>query len=119
MASVPASALSDDALADATLVLEQARRFLDAAELAWLAELDRRGVTEARFGQRTTAWLAHEAQLPRAIAAARVNTARKVTGELSPVGDALRGGIIGFDHARVLADAANPRNSRPTRRRDR
>ena len=83
--------LSDHALASATLAVEQARRFLDAAELAWLAELDRRGVTEARFGQRTTAWLAHEAQLPRAVAAARVNTARKVTGELSPVGDALRG----------------------------
>ena len=110
MASVPAAALSDDALAEATLVLEQARRFLDAAELAWLAELDRRGVAEACFGQRTTAWLAHEAQLPRAVAAARVNTARKVAGELSPVGDALRGGVIGFDHARVLADVANPRN---------
>ena len=111
MASVPASMLSDDALADAVVALESARRFLDGAALAWLGEVDRRGVTETRFGLRTTAWLAHEAKLPRAVAGARVRTARKVTGELAPVGDALRDGIIGFDHARVLADAANPRNT--------
>jgi hypothetical protein len=111
VASIPAGVLSDDALADATLVLEQARRFLDAAELACLGELERRGVTEARFGQRPTAWLAHEAKLPRAVAAARVRTARKVTGELAAVGDAMRDGVIGFEHARVLADAANPRNA--------
>ena len=110
MASIPGSVLSDDALASATLVLEEARRFLDAAELMWLAELDRRGVTEAEFGQRSAAWLAHEANLPRAVATARVTTARKVTGELAGVGDALREGSIGFDHARVLADVANPRN---------
>lgn len=111
MASIPGSVLSDDALASGTLVLEEARRFLDAAELMWLAELDRRGVTEAEFGQRSAAWLAHEANLPRAVATARVTTARKVTGELAGVGDALREGSIGFDHARVLADVANPRNT--------
>lgn len=111
MASLPASVLSDDALAEATLALERARRFLDAAELDWLAELDRRGVTDTRYGLGTTAWLAHEAKLPRSVAAARVRTARKVTGELDAVGDALRDGVIGFDHARVLADAANPRNT--------
>jgi hypothetical protein len=110
VASIPSSVLSDDVLVDATLVLERARRFLDAAELACVGELDRRGVTEARFGQRSAAWLAHEAKLPRAVAAARVRTARKVTGELSVVGDALRDGVIGFDHARVIADAANARN---------
>ena len=110
MASIPPAVLSDEALASATLALEQARRFLDAAELSWLAELDRRGTTDARFGQRTVAWLAHEAKLPRAVASARVGTAAKVASQLPEVGDALREGHIGFDHARVLADAANPRN---------
>ncbi len=109
MASLPAAVLSDGQLAESTLALEQARRFLDAAELACVAELDRRGVTEERFGQRTTAWLAAEAKLPRSVAAARVGTARKVAGVLAPVGSALAEGRIGFDHARVLADAANPR----------
>jgi hypothetical protein len=110
VASIPGSVLSDEALAAALLELETARRFLDGAVLAWLGELDRRGVTEVLFGQRTTAWLAHEAKLPRSVAAGRVRTARKVTGELESIGEALREGLVGFDHARVLADAANPRN---------
>ena len=113
VASIPAGVLGDDELAAVTLGLEAARRFLDAAELTCLAELDRRGTTETRFGQRTVAWLAHEAKLPRAVASSRVRTARKVTaggGGLAPVGDALTRGVIGFDHARVLAGAANARN---------
>lgn len=111
MASIPADSLSDAALTEVTLALEQARRFLDAAELSWLGELDRRGVTEAMFGHRTGTWLSHEAGLPRAVAAARVRTARRITSDLTSVGEALRDGRIGFDHARVFADAANPRNS--------
>ncbi len=86
------------------LALEHARRFLDAAELAWLAELDRRGTTDAKFGLRTPRWLAHEAKLPHAVATSRVRTAAKATGVLAPVGDALRDASIGFDHARVLTD---------------
>ena len=111
MASLPVGTLSDSTLAEATLALEQARRFLDATALTWLGELDRRGVTETRFGQRPAAWLAHEARLPRSVAAARVRTARKVTRELPTLGDALRGGRIGFDHARVFADVTNARNT--------
>ncbi len=111
MASIPADSLSDAALAEVTLALEHARRFLDAAELSWLGELDRRGVTEAMFGHRTGTWLSHEAGLPRAVAAARVRTARRITSDLTSVGEALRDGRIGFDHARVFADAANQRNS--------
>lgn len=111
MASLPVGTLSDSTLAEATLALEQARRFLDATALTWLGELDRRGVTETRFGQRPAAWLAHEAKLPRSVAAARVRTARKVTRELPTLGDALREGRIGFDHARVFADVTNARNT--------
>ena len=112
VASIPAGVLSDDELAAATLELEAARRYLDAAELACLGELDRRGSTEVAFGQKTVAWLAHEAKLPRAVAGARVRTARKTAsgGDLEPVGDALRDGVIGFDHAKVLAGAVNARN---------
>lgn len=111
MASLPASLLDEDELVSLTLAMETARRFLDATELACLAELDRRGTTETRFGHTTVAWLAHEAKLPRSIARSRVRTARKITSQLEPVADALRRGDIGFDHARVLADAANPRNT--------
>ena len=95
--------------ASASLALEQARRALDAAELACLGELDRRGTTQLQFGQRTTTWLANHAKLPRHVAAARVNTARKLAGPLAPVGAALAEGAIGFDHARAIADVANPR----------
>ena len=37
MAALPASAVGDRSLAEATLALERARRFLNAAELTWLA----------------------------------------------------------------------------------
>lgn len=109
LAKLPAAELTDDTLASASLALERARRSLDAAELACLGELDRRGTTQAQFGQRTAAWLANHAKLPRPVAAARVNTAKKLAGPLAPVGAALAEGAIGFDHARVIADAANPR----------
>ncbi len=109
MASLPASVLSNDQLAATTSALEAARRSLDAAMLACVSELDRRGVTEELFGQRTVAWLADVAKLPRAVAAARVGTARKLTGVLGPVRDAMVEGRLGFDHACVIADAANER----------
>lgn len=110
MAALPASAVGDRSLAEATLALERARRFLDAAELTWLAELDRRGSTDAMFGHRTATWLATEASLPANVASSRVCTARSLASQLEPVSDALRAGDIGFDHARVIAGAANPRN---------
>ena len=100
-------------LCDTVQALEVARRYLDAAEGHVLAELDARGVTDRSFGLRTPQWLAHVANLPSHVAKARVHTATKLRRALPDAERALAEGRIGFDHARVLADAANPRIEEP------
>ena len=57
----------------------------------------------------TGSWLANQAQLPTAASKARVKLAMKLRVSLPEVDAALTEGRISFEHARVLADAANPR----------
>lgn len=99
---------SDDELLDAARALEQALRALDAATAHVAAALDGRGVTDVRFGHRTAQWLAAEFGLPRSDASRRVRVGRRLRA-LDQVDQALADGAISFEHARVLADAANPR----------
>jgi Domain of unknown function (DUF222)/HNH endonuclease len=100
---------SNDELRAAVLELERARSALDAVEGHCLAELEARDGCDVDLGQSTTAWLMWEGHLPRRVASARVRTANKLRRELDGVDRALGGGRISFEHARVLADAANPR----------
>ena len=74
-----------------------------------LAELDRRGTTDERSGLRTGSWLAREASLPLSVARGRTTTARKLADRLPDVDRALTRGEITLEHAKVLADACNPR----------
>ena len=104
----PATATDDQLLAVATTI-ESARRHLDAAALHALAELDVRGVTDAQEGLVTGSWLANEAQLPTGTSKARVKLALKLRVSLPEVDQALSAGRISVEHARALADAANPR----------
>ncbi len=96
-------------LCDAAVRLERLRRFLDATQCQVLAELDARGETDRVFGLKTSQWLARQALLPSGVTKARVGVAKKLATALPDVGKALSRGDIGFDHAKVLADAANPR----------
>jgi hypothetical protein len=105
------STVDEQELCDAALELERARRRLDAAQCHVLAELHARGTTDRRFGSRTSRWLAHHAGLPGGVARQRVRTANKLRQVLGDADDALTDGRIGFDHARVLAEATNPRIS--------
>lgn len=113
LAAWDAGSGDDEQLMTRAVLLERARRFLDAASGHALAELDRRGVTEHAAGLRTGTWLAREAGLPQAAAASRVRTARKLADTLPDVDRALSRGQIGIDHARVLAGACNPRIEEP------
>lgn len=108
-ADADASLCSDDELLDAVLGLEEARRLIDAAEGHALAELEARGVCDAGFGSSTRSWLAREAMLPSVVARNRVKTGVALAGPLSAVDEALIDGRIGFEHARVLAEAASGR----------
>jgi len=101
--------VSDDDLLAVVSTVEAARRRLDAVSVHALAELDARGVTDTQVGLVTGSWLAAEAKLPVGSCKARVKLATKLRVSLPDVDRALAEGLITFDHARVLAEAANPR----------
>jgi hypothetical protein len=99
----------DDELMAAALEIERARRTLDAASARVLGELDARGTTDWAEGMRTPRWLAHHAGISAASAAARVKVGRALRTTMPEVGELFDQGRIGFDHAKALADACNPR----------
>src|SRR5688572_23611990 len=74
--------VSDDELTTLAKELERARRLLDATECHVLARLDARGVCDERFGMTTARWLAHEENLPAAVAAERVRVAVRLATTL-------------------------------------
>jgi Domain of unknown function (DUF222)/HNH endonuclease len=100
---------SNDNLRASVLLLERARAAIDAVEGHCLAELEARNGCDLDLGQSTISWLKWEGHLPGRVAAGRVRVANKLRRELDGVDRALGEGRISFDHARVLADAANPR----------
>ena len=108
LAAVDVAGADEQVLCDAALALESARRFLDATQCHVLGELEARGVTDRAAGQRTSAWLAHHAGLPSGVARQRVRVGTQLR-RLGALDERLRAGAVGFDHARVIADAANPR----------
>ncbi|MGB3411117.1 MAG: DUF222 domain-containing protein [Microthrixaceae bacterium] len=101
--------LSDERVCEAMLSVEKARRFLDGVTATVIVEAHKRDITDRRFGLRTGPWLARDAQLPSGVAKSRVKTSTKIALQLPFVFQALVKGQIGFDHARVIANAANPR----------
>jgi hypothetical protein len=100
---------SDSELLAAVEGLARARASFDAAELHVLGELDARGVCDREFGSRTATWVAHVTGGDRRAIASRVTVAGKLRGLLGGVDAALSAGELTFEHARVLATAANPR----------
>ena len=109
VARAEVSAASDEALCAAAVELEAVRAVVDAAQLHVLGELEARGVCDREVGLGTASWLAERTHANRSAAATRVRLATKLRAGLDAVDAALSDGRITFDHARVLADAANPR----------
>lgn len=109
-ASADMTALADHDLLQTASRLEDARRVLDAASARVLAELDTRGTTDHDRGLRTATWLAATARLAPSVARARVRLATELRARLPEVVDAWTDGVLGEQHARLLANAAgNPR----------
>jgi hypothetical protein len=104
-----AASATAERLTSRALELERQRVALDAEQALVLAELDARGTTLAEYGHFTAAWLAHEAALPAGVARTRLAVGRKLRTTLPLVAAALAAGRIGWEHARTLADLANPR----------
>ncbi|MFM7064072.1 MAG: DUF222 domain-containing protein [Actinomycetes bacterium] len=101
---------SDDELLALAPVLEGVRRAVDAALGSSLGELDVRGTTDERFGHRTATWFATATIGSRADAKRRVLVGRRLA-RLEVVRGSLAEGDVSFDHARLLADLAVPRNA--------
>lgn len=98
-------------LCEAALELERLRRLLDAAQGRLLAEIHGRNLSLGAHALRTSRWLARDGKLPAGVARKRVSTAVRVHELLPDVAEAQAQGRIGFDHARVFADAVNERNA--------
>ncbi len=103
------SVFSGDELCLAVTQIERTRRFLDAASVQVLAELDSRGFTDSEHGMRTGAWLARESATSNLGAKSRVRTANKLRMHFPKVAEALRDGLISYEHAAAITGAANPR----------
>ena len=101
--------VSDDQLAAAAGALETVRAALDATQALVLAELHTRGCTDRDHGLRTGPWLAREAHLPVPAARARVKVAAVLVTWFPEVLQALTAGHISWEHAAVIARAANVR----------
>jgi hypothetical protein len=100
---------SNDELRDLVGLAEAGRAALDALEGHALAELEARDACDQDLGLCTAGWLKWHLQLSHREAATRVKVANKLRRELPDVDIALGEGRIGFEHAKVLAAAANPR----------
>ncbi len=108
-AGTDVSVAPDAELCAAAVELEAGLAALQAAQLHVLAELEAREVCDRQFGLSTASWLVDRARLPRRVACGRVRVATKLRGQLVRVDEALSDGRIGFDHAKAMADSANPR----------
>lgn len=110
-ALIDCGGLDDQTLRQVVLGAEQLRRTLDATEAHALGELADRDVTDRTEGTSTTRWLARDAQIPSGVARQRVRVATALRHRLpEQVDRSLTDGAIGFDHARVIAEATNERN---------
>jgi hypothetical protein len=104
--------IAADVLQQVTLGIEALRRALDATQAHLLAELIDGDTSNHTHGSSTSRWLAHAAQLPAGIARQRVTIATALRHQLPDAVDrALTDGTIGIDHARVITEATNERNT--------
>ena len=106
---VPVIEAADQTLLDTARKIETARRRLDAAQALVVGELDVRGTTDIADGLATGRWLSREAGISDHAAGGLVRVARALRVELPATAEALGAGVIGFEHAKVMADAINPR----------
>jgi hypothetical protein len=93
--------LPDEALKDDIVRLARARNRLDAAYLARLEVLDRRGSVAAEVGS-TAAWLRTETNLSPGAASRDVHLARNLTDVLPATAARLAAGDISVAHCRVI-----------------
>jgi len=100
------SVAPDEVLLAAVRDLEAARRSLDSAMLSLTGEIDARSLTMRVDGLSTQAWVGHQLGVSRPVAHSRLAVARKLRRTLPGTEQALRDGVISFEHARLLCRLA-------------
>jgi hypothetical protein len=109
LAALDTAQLSESELVDLASALEGSQRRLDAARMKLHAALEARGATIDECGHTTKQWLGAQHAMSGAEAGRRIRVANKVCRHLPLVAEALAGGEVTFEHARVLADLLTPR----------
>jgi hypothetical protein len=109
IAATDPAAASDDELCEWVVALAELQSLVAAGVAHAAAELEARGVCDREFGLSTAAWLAREASVPSHVAREAVKTGTKLRTPLGQVDQALVDGRISAHHAKVLAEACNPR----------
>ena len=109
LAGVDTRCCDDTELLDAAVGLSRLISSAQAAQAHVLAELDVRGTTDRDHGMKTTSWVARESGAARAPLTARLRVGRSLRHHFDRIDDALCDGRLGFDHAKALCDADNPR----------
>ena len=85
------------------------RRFLESAQMSLVGELDARSLPKRTAGLGTRQWLGHHHGWSSPTASRQIHVARKCRRELPLLADALRGGVLDFEHVMFIAYRTNDR----------
>jgi len=108
-AGADAQLAGDAELLEAAVGLAEVISYAQTAQAHVLAELDARGVTDRDHGMKTVSYVAREAGCARGQLRGRLKTGRALRKQFDKVDEAVCDGRVTFDHAKTLADHANPR----------
>lgn len=103
------SDLEDQQLMSMGTELMTLRSMVDGLQLKIAAELDFRAACVEHTGLKTTGWFALNGNMSRTEAKHRVQTATKLKRVMPNFLDAVSHGRLSFEHAKIIAQATNPR----------
>jgi hypothetical protein len=103
------SRLSGAELKTLTVLWSEMRSVVDVGQGDGLAELDRRGTTDAEDGFGTAAWLATATQAPRGVCKRRVEVGVGLVRDFPVIRQAIVDGRVGWEHGAQVCKVANPR----------
>ncbi|MCZ7629380.1 MAG: 13E12 repeat family protein [Microthrixaceae bacterium] len=111
LAGVDAKELSDEECLGMVDDIEAARRSLDAASAGVLAEVDRRGLCDIRYGTATGVWFERRHGRSHTAVNREIRAGRRLRADLDDVFTALARGEITFERAAFIAARVNDRNA--------
>ncbi|MCZ7631340.1 MAG: hypothetical protein M5U19_20830 [Microthrixaceae bacterium] len=111
LAGVDAKELSDEECLGMVDDIEVARRSLDATSAGVLAEVDRRGLCDIRYGTATGVWFERRHGRSRTAVNREIRAGRRLRADLGGLFAAVAAGEITFERAAFIAAWVNDRNA--------